>query len=241
MNTPNNTKWNELQSLISKQDFLSSSNTVVLLLNDGRLTPKQGVEVLRQYFYLVVTIVQFLTIAMAKIPVAKAKEELWRNLGEELGSRTGGVSHQELLEKLLSRELEINVRTGWNVSTERFICELLLNFHLGSPRFVAGMIYALEATACPELLVVAEIINLAAQKEVVDISKLRGESSEQLGEVTTLQGFLAAHTLDFELGHESGLRSTLEEFAAEDWKEFENGFSSVLYGMRIWWTHIFKA
>ena len=244
MNNSMDKNWLKLQEDLEKADFLTPANPVVVNLSAGAINPDQGVEVLRQYFYLVTTIVQFLTLAMIKIPVAKAKKELKRNLGEELGSRTNEQSHQEILETLLSRELGISVRSPWNESTKLFISELLLAFTIRAPRFIAGMIYALEATACPELIVVARIINLAAQKEVVNLVSLSDKNKiaglKKGGAVKTLQDFLALHTLDFEIGHESGLRTTLEKFAQEDWQQFADGYQFVLRLMHDWWQGLAK-
>lgn len=234
-------KWNELQISLSQLNFLSSNNRVIKGLQAGNLSPQEGFDVLKQYYFLVVTIVQFLTIAMVRIPNKKVKEELFRNLGEELGSRTGGTSHQELLEVFARQELGLELRATWNEGTKNFITSLLLDFNTRSPHAVAGMTYALEATACPELLVVAEIINLSAKREVANMNKLRKRTEQTPTEVKTLQDFLAAHTLDFELGHESGLRTTLDEFVSQDWKEFEEGFWQVISLMEIWWKKLSKA
>ena len=239
MTNSNNTKWNTLQESLLNQDFLTH-NPVLTSIAAGNLSPEQGKEVLRQYYYLVVMIVQFLTIAMVRIPEEKAKKELMRNLREELGSRTGGSSHQEILETLLRKELGIEARSIWSEATKNFISNLLLSFNTLPVVQVAGMIYALEATACPELLVVGEIINLAAEREVVDMEKLSGEHAP-IDEVKTLEDFLAIHTLDFEVGHESGLRTTLDAFVSENWEEFELGFYYVISQMQIWWKKLAQS
>jgi hypothetical protein len=237
--------WLELQESLTHADFLTSANPVITRLSNGSLDEEKGKETLRQYFYLVTTIVQFLTIAMVRIPVAKVKKELKRNLGEELGSRTNNQPHQEILERLLLNELGMSVRSPWNEETRIFISTLLLAFNTRQPRFIAGMVYALEATACPELIVVAQIINLAAKKEVVVLESLSDRNDIQRlkkgGEVKTLQDFLALHTLDFELGHESGLRTTLQDFIQQDWQQFRDGYDFVLRLMHDWWHGLAKA
>lgn len=232
--------WQYFKRYIAEQNCLTSENPVITALKSRHLNHTQGVEVLQQYFYLVSTITQFLTVAMVRIPWTEVKEELRRNLNEELGSGTNGISHQELLETLLGKELGIEVRVPWNEVTKNFISSLLLEFHKRPSNYAAGMIYALEATACPELLVVAEIINLTAQKQVVDLAKLKDPSGQKLNKVETLQGFLAAHTLEFEVGHESGLRTALE-YVVNDWDQFEYGFYRVLNLMQIWWEGLAKA
>src|SRR5882724_9572099 len=109
-----NNKWNELQQILAEQNFLTpGKNPVVEELRQRRLTMVQGAEVLRQYFYLVSNITQFLILAMVRIPVPKVKQELRRNLGEELGSRTRGKTHQEILERYLLQELGVTARALW--------------------------------------------------------------------------------------------------------------------------------
>ena len=235
----NKNKWVFLSQDMFKQQFLTVDNPVVVSLTTGAISAEQGMEVLRQYYYLVVTIVQFLAIAMARIPVEVAKKELLRNLGEELGSRTSGVSHQELFASLVKKELGIEIRTIWNGTTANFIGDMLTAFNTCSQYQVAGMVYALEATASPELVVVAQIINLSAERQVVNLSKLTGPAHNETDyKVETLEQFIASHTRQFELGHESGLRETLEEFASEDWEKFEDGFNFVLASMQLWWTNL---
>ena len=238
MNVSDKGAWKELQAEMSRWPFLKA-NPVLYSLKAKSMNTEQGVGVLKQYFYLVATIVQFLAIAMARIPVQAVKTELKRNLQEELGSRTNSVSHQELLETLLYKELGVSARTKWNHATQEFICKLLTAFNTRAPHFVAGMVYALEATACPELLVVGQIINAVAQREVVDMAKLQDEpTTEDHAKSATLQDFLAMHTLDFEVGHESGLRQALDEYAQTDWAEFLEGFFFVLVRMKNWWDKL---
>jgi hypothetical protein len=240
MNTTDS-RWEALKAMVAGQNYLGPDNPVIASLKGGIMTTAQGMESLRQYFYLVMEIVQYLSIAMARIPVAVAKTELLRNLGEELGSRTSGISHQELFEVLVGNELGIKVRSNWNEATQNFISGLLVAFNTKSPRYVAGMTYALEATASPELIVVAQIINLVAEREAVNLLHLtddNGLAPSEDYQVTTLEGFLASHTLNFEVGHESGLRTTLEQFASENWEEFEDGFSHILAVMQIWWRQL---
>lgn len=237
-----NTKWNELSNTIARTNFLTpGKNPVVIALNTGVMSKERGIEVIIQYYYLVTYITQFLVIAMVRIPVASAKKELHRNLGEELGSQTNGVSNQEMLEQFLVKELDVNVRVPWSEGTETFITGLLKDFSTRTPGFVAGMIYALEATACPELKVVAEIINAAAGREIVNLAILEDQSHAaeiRKHGVNTLADFLALHTLDFEVGHENGLRITLESFASENWPEFQNGFNCVIVYMMTWWLEL---
>jgi len=237
-----NRNWEDLQTALRHQSFLSLENPVIISLKNGNMIPAQGLGAIQQYYYLVMTIVQFLAIAMARIPVASAKTELLRNLGEELGSKTSGTSHQELFARLAQKELGISIRAPWNEATQNFICNLLWAFNNYTSRQVAGMIYALEATASPELIMVAEVINLSARRTVVDLGKLTAPAREEENyQVQTLEGFIASHTCQFEIGHESGLRSTLEKFASADWQEFEYGFYQVLAWMQIWWKGLARS
>jgi hypothetical protein len=228
-----NPMWIQLLQAVSEQNCLTINNPVITGIKNGKIPPNHGVEALRQYFYLVATIVHLLSAAMTRIPNQAVKDELRRNIEEELGSRNNGVSHQELLETRLMEELGITVRVGYTKPTATFIAEMFLNFHIMSPCHVAGMIYALEATAKPELIMVAHLINATTQKNTIRIEKLT-DDSEANG--NTLEGFIAMHTKDFEVGHESGLRESLEGFVFQDIEDFHAGFYHVLSAMQIWWN-----
>jgi hypothetical protein len=230
-----NTMWNNLLQAVSTQNCLTMNNPVITGINSGTIPAQNGVQILQQYFYLVATIVQFLTTAMVRIPSQRVKDELRRNIEEELGSRNNGISHQEMLERRLMQELGINVRACFNKATGQFIAEIWSSLHLQSPHYVAGTIYALEATAKSELIVVAHIVNLASQRQVINIASLTDGS---VATDDTLEGFIAMHTKDFEIGHESGLRETLEEFIITDIEEFRDGFYQVLSLMQVWWNNL---
>lgn len=231
------TMWNNLLQAVEAQNCLTINNTVLTGLNSENITPDKGMRVLQQYFYLVANIVQFLITAMVRIPNQAVKEELRRNIEEELGSRNNGVPHQQLLEKLLRQELGIEAREFYSEATAKFISELWAGFHTAEPYHVAGMIYALEATAKAELIMVAHLINLATERQVIEIAKLTDDS---VASDSTLEGFIALHTKDFEVGHESGLRRALEEFIGDNNNQFREGVAEVLIAMQLWWNRLAK-
>ena len=237
--------WLNLAEHLCQRPFLTPNNPVIMNLKSGKLKPDTGKEVLKQYYYLVVMIVEFLTIAMVRTPFDEVYKELRRNLGEELGSRTEGLPHQWIFEHLVRLEMRIDIRAPWSKTTSNFINKLLLRFHTDSPIFVVGMIYALESTACPELVRVAEIINLVAAEPIVDITKLHDsayvaklDEPDRRGNLTN---FLAMHVVDFEVGHQKGLQKALKPHVREDWDEFFHGFVYILDEMAVWWEGLSRG
>jgi hypothetical protein len=118
----------------------------------------------------------------------KVKAELERNVGEELGTRTDGLSHYVILKSALLKELGLDVSDACpSNSTEHFLDSVRQELAGRPAAFVAGMLYGLEASAIPELTIVAEIINeyalLAGLKQPINIAAMtpRGKSSEPSG------------------------------------------------------------
>ena len=91
--------------------------------------------------------------------------ELDRNIGEELGSDSGGAPHYQLLAAAMRHEFDLNV---WAVipesATDCFIRSMWAALKEYNPLHVLGAAYALEATATPELAVVLDI-GCADQRE----------------------------------------------------------------------------
>ena len=219
-------KWGIWKEQMMWRKFLTADNPVLKAMMT--LPPGQGISALQQYCSLVHMIVVYLGFGVEQIPVRTVADELRRNIAEEQGSRTNGIPHREILGRLFREEFKAETFAPWSLTTRRFHMALFSKFqHEQNPRFIAGMIYALEATACAELQVVAEIINCFAGYTAIDL--------KSSAEPTTLSGFFAMHINDFEVGHESKLREALEDYISEDWRMFTEGFSFVLDHMESWW------
>ncbi|OGE77827.1 MAG: hypothetical protein A2751_02145 [Candidatus Doudnabacteria bacterium RIFCSPHIGHO2_01_FULL_46_14] len=230
-------KWTRLDDRMLERRFLTEKNPALVNIERQSLSAaeEQGTWIVRQYCSLVRMIIEYLGLGMSLIPIHRVQTELARNIGEEQGSRTGGVPHRELLAKILRDELNMECFSPWSQATLRFHLALLGQFQTQAknPVHIAGMIYALEASACPELLVVARIINSFAGYQVVNLDTVQDFNRSR--EIKTLEDFIAVHVIDFELGHKLGLCQTLDRFASTDWEAFELGFEFVLDTMAEWW------
>jgi hypothetical protein len=244
-------------SFQSESDHPSMSlhrNPVLARLREGLFTAEEVGEVLGQYSLLPATIVEYLMIGATRLrDWKKVKAELERNVGEELGTRTESLSHYVILKSALSKELRLDISEARpSESTEHFLDSVRQELSKRPLAFVAGMLYGLEASAIPELTIVAEILNeyalLAGLKQPINTSAMtpRVKGSEPSGlrnnryslNSFSLNSFFALHLLDFEIGHKQELASALEEYikTATDRQSFEAGFEYVLNQMDEWWN-----
>jgi len=229
-------KWTVLDDKMMTRRFLTSHNPVLVSLEVQNLSTatRRGVWTIQQYCSLVRMIIEYLGRASRMIPVPAVQDELARNIAEEQGSRTNGVPHRELLARLFRDELDVEAFAPWSDSTLVFHLAILKEFNLQkNPEFIAGMIYALEASASPELLVVSRIINSFAGYEVINHRKVRAWKAGR--EIENLEDFIGSHVVDFEAGHKQGLCEALNSFVSADWPTFEKGFDFMLDQMAVWW------
>ena len=180
---------------------------------------------------------------------AEVYNELSSNIGEELGSKTGGFAHYAVLLKCLKNELGADFQeVTQSPATRIFLDELFANIATKNPSFVAGIAYALEDSATPELLRVAPIVNELAQSmnQALPIREetLEGNgtpikiSTPEEGLALTLDDFWSMHVLDFEPGHRDRLARAIEKHLDQNSRatqEFKNGFEFVLTKMDEWW------
>ena len=221
-----------------------------VLLRAGRLTGEVSpvARVLGQYSLLPATIVEFLKIGKARLARwEEVREELGRNIDEELGSRTDGQTHYEILTTAAGRELGLSLADVEPMAaTEEFLDDIRLSLHKQPQAYVAGVLFALEASAVPELTVVASVINeyaalTGSAESPIILSETDWKPSELSGRRTehnyTLNEFFAAHLFDFEVGHRNRLAETLANYLVSPGEEakFAEGFGSVLHVMDGWW------
>lgn len=225
------------------------SNPVLVRLKSNHLASSAAMVVLGQYSLLPATIVEFLQIGANRLHYwPEIKTELERNIGEELGSRTAGLSHYSILKDALVREVGVDVSDIRSLScTNYFLTVIRRGLSERSPAFITGMLYALEDSAIPELGIVASVINMYADligqpNEPINLSALRekkrsADTPRNASGPYTLDVFFAAHMLDFEVGHQKRLASALKEYinSPTDIQNFEDGFEFVLAEMDLWW------
>lgn len=206
-------------------------------------------SVLGQYSLLPATIVEYLKIGQARLARwDDVGEELGRNVGEELGSRTEGRTHYDILVTAAGRELGLSL-TGVKptAATAQFLDDIRRGLHEQPPPHAAGMLFALEASAIPELTVVAGVVNeYAALTGSAESPIILSEAAWAAGGLEgreaagryTLNAFFAAHLFDFEVGHRNRLAGALGKHlvSPRERVEFAEGFGSVLCLMDCWWA-----
>jgi hypothetical protein len=219
-------------------------NPVLVAVDQHRRSPDSLDAVLLQYAFLPGVIAELLARGVVKLfrwqPV---RDELLRNLGEELGSRSAGQTHFKILGDGLEREVGLVAGSlPANTATQAFIQALRTAISDLSDFEAAGALFALEDSAVPELRVVARIINKYGQAR---FGRLPVRETD-LGIVVpsegawTLDRFLAAHIGDFEVGHRDYLAQTLMPFVSEPEQAelVQLGFDRVLTLMDEWWESL---
>lgn len=226
-----------------------SLNPVLTEAQSASINTEKLGTALAQYCFLVRRIVAFLSIGLVRFMDSPGmKDELYRNVSEELGSRTEGDSHWVILFRQLQSELGLNVHTELiqQPPTQEFLELVEEDIKERSQAEVAGMLYALEASAVPELKIVAQLINHYAERtgatQPIDMAQLSNEQYHALPGQYNLESFFALHTVDFEQGHRSGLEAAVEtlHLTAAETVEFEQGFHRLLGYMDTWWTRLAK-
>jgi hypothetical protein len=224
-------------------------NPVLVRAEEANLPGRQTQQIIGQYCWLVRMIVRYLEMSRMRNnhrPATAA--ELRRNRAEEKGSRTAGIPHSVMLRDRVNAELGFDPFVDPNAATTQFLNAIRTRIETASPAYVAGMVYALEASATPELFVVAQLLNiyaeatgklpvadLAAMKNVRSAKVLRSKMVSQYA----LSDFLVMHTVDFELGHESRLKEAIIRDGILDRpvnrQSFQEGYEFVLNTMDMWW------
>jgi hypothetical protein len=222
-------------------------NPVLTLIDEGKLNAGGIEEALSQYSLLPKRIVHFLSAGASRLQAWEAVgTELRRNIGEEEGSRTDDIPHYVILKDALRKELALDVQDVRPAEgTRRFLDAVDRGLTQQPAAFVAGMLYALEDSAVPELAVVASIINryamLTGRAEPINLAALtsgdrKASTPKDEKEKYSLNSFFASHMLDFEVGHRNGLASAIQgHIPVAEMRAFEDGFEYVLDEMDVWW------
>jgi len=207
-------------------------NPVALHLQDS--SPEMLVYQLGQYTLFPRHIVGFLSRAYTKAYDAHwplVAQELARNIGQEVGSDTAGLSHYELLAKGIEDKTQLHILDmDPSDATKLFIQRMIAAFDQPDPAYVLGTTYATECSAVPELRIVVRGIRTL-------FHRLNG--SEELGD--KLRTFFQKHVGIWEPSHEGGLRETGEEYLQPShYVAFEHGFHDVMDTMDRWWNDVYK-
>lgn len=191
-------------------------------------------KIVGEYSGLIYAIVGFLSKARYRLKGdSDIASELDNNISEERGSRTQGISHQALFSGGVLREKGIALsEMPWGETTLNFLNRIDDVLSKGSRSQVAGVAYALEATAVPELQVIEKIFS--------KIPSVRTPADLQTG----LDTFISMHINDFEPGHRDRLAVALSKYLENntfDPRAFQQAFQMVLDAMDLWWAQLAKV
>lgn len=198
----------------------------------------QLAAVLEQYSNFPDNIVGFLKNAKASVGSGDARwdavvDELARNIAEELGSDSGGVSHYELLRRSLREEFGFEIgKVPVQSATRAFIATMGTLTSSSNPAFAAGAAFACECSAVPELRIIRALLKkVAACNGRADITEGGG-----------LDEFMKRHLDVWEVGHRDGLVEACRQHITtpELQTHFAAGVRAVMDCMERWWTDLRK-
>lgn len=240
-------QFDETTKLLETAKFLS------LFLNPtfevcNRLDSKRDfiAKVIGQYYGLVIEVPHYLS-EMAIIADSQGwkhiNRELIRNRAEEYGSRTNSIPHRSLFSRSLRKELRIEIESfERDKVTHNFLYSIMKSLLHRKPEYSLGVIYALEDTAAPELLVVGKLISQTYPG--VDVDRLSDNELAAKDRTTyagnlSLEAFLRMHVADFELGHREGLKTAItKDLGTMLTGDFLKGYRSVIQSMEDWWWYL---
>ncbi|HEX7331521.1 MAG TPA: DUF3865 domain-containing protein [Pyrinomonadaceae bacterium] len=227
--------------------FDEQRNPVLTRIKPKPVVAQDVAKALGQYSLLPATIVEFLKIGESRLFEWEAvREELQRNIGEEMGSRTEGQTHYEILKTSANRELGLLLSDAAPTpDTDKFLNQIRQDLFVRPRSHAAGMLFALEASAIPELTVVAHVVNKYAElignvENPITLSEHDWKNTRGPVSHYTLNSFFAAHLFDFEVGHRNRLANTLEKYiqTSREMIGFQQGYESVLCIMDQWWENL---
>lgn len=207
-------------------------NPVAAHLADS--SPEMLIYQLGQYTLFPRHIVGFLARAYTKAYDAgwpMVAQELARNIGQEVGSDTDGLSHYELLAKGIEERTKLDVlKVQPSPATNTFVQGMIQAFDHPDSTYVLGATYATECSAVPELRIVVR----GVRKLFKDVT-----GSQELGD--KLRTFFHNHLGFWEPSHEGLLRETMGEYLqSQQYPLFEQGFHDVMKTMDTWWHGLYR-
>ncbi len=189
-------------------------------------------KALEQYSLFPKEIVRLLTLARNAARTSgctKLANELTRNIGEELGTETDGVTHYQLLGRALHNEIALDVdQVQPEIATTTFLSAMQKYLTQAPLPGVFGAVYAMELSAVPELRVVLRLLKQLKAQTLP--GKLGKDATE----------FFRLHLAVWEPGHAHGLREVESEVLKKpaDREVFEQSFLAVIAAMEIWWHNL---
>lgn len=225
----------ELEALISRtfKSLNTATNPVVVNLPDWE---EEDVKFLvKEYSGFSNESIHMFLDANIRLRWKDVKEEIDRNVGEEMGVRTQGIPHLELMRHGYRDELGVETDgVEYSLPTVGFLNKMRDIFRSPDNAFACGALLAFEATATFEFKGVEKI--------------LRRLKALQGGEIAadSLTGiYIAGHVSDEGAGtnpeddHYDGMRKSIGKRINRDNAEaFIRGFAAVCTALNVWWEEL---
>lgn len=214
--------------------FMSvNKNRNVVLLELSSLSKEQLAYIVNQYFQFPRSIVSILVSAAYTFGYhgwTGVVDELRENVFEELGGGCGHIAsefgpHYSIVRKEFENIFGEDIHQSKpSPSTTRFLESMKLIVQ-SEPWKAAGGVFALEASAVPELGIVVKLVNHMANMHGKPLTP-------------NLINFFRFHVNDIEVGHRDRLITLLESQLADasHFAKFVEGFDALLNAMDEWWT-----
>ncbi|MGI8467013.1 MAG: DUF3865 domain-containing protein [Pyrinomonadaceae bacterium] len=159
--------------------------------------------------------------------------ELRDNIYEELGKGYGTISdslppHYSMLRSAIKDGLSLEINTIEMRQTTKSFLNSLNKYMDKSPSYAAGAVYALEATAIPELSIVYHLTKHLFRIKNLDMPKL-------------LIDFFEFHIDEIEVQHRDRFLDTMSGYIKdeESIREFNTGFRFTINTMDKWWSELY--
>jgi hypothetical protein len=219
-------------------DYMAVSmhkNVVIQKLNE--LSKDKLLYILSQYSQFPRNIVSVLVSAAYTFGYhgwTKFADELRENVFEELGGGSGHITsefgpHYSILRSELQRSFGIDVSEySPSAATETFLASMS-RLVQSEPMKAAGGVFALEASAVPELGIVSKFVKHLAALHEVEVSR-------------NLSRFFRFHMNQIEVGHRDRLIALCEDRLSEPTSlpTFIEGFDLLLQAMDVWWVGMLR-
>lgn len=161
-------------------------------------------------------------------------DELRRNVFEEMGGGEGSIApgfgpHYSILRRELQNIFGTDIQQqAASEATAKFLRAVKAAVR-SAPLYTAGAVYALEASAVPELDLIFKLVKRLADATQKKISE-------------NLKNFFIFHINDIEIGHRDRLLKLAEEYLSvpSDLLLFYSGYDSLLDAMDMWWTELYR-
>lgn len=160
--------------------------------------------------------------------------ELRQNVFEELGGNSGEIAnefgpHYSILRKEIENVFSIDIHASKPSKATTAFLTKVKSIVDSDPLVAAGGVFALEASAVPELEIVMKLVNHLAALRNKPLTK-------------NLQNFFQFHVNDIEVGHRDRLINIVEHYLCNDenFSKFVQGYEMVLEAMDIWWIEMYK-